>query len=125
MDKTSDRSLAARARRSHHVVQLLVLHLLLVHHQHTHGHVFVRYAGWRRHVANAQVVDERLDDGVVRGMVAVVENPGAVALAEAWVVHRGRNEVVAQTELAEGEAERVELAAVLWHTGVTFQAGNV
>lgn len=101
--KTSGPPLAARARLGYHVVQLLVLHVVLVLHQHAHGHVFVRDAGRQRHVADAQVVDERLDDGVVRGMVAVVQNFGAVALAEARVVHRGRNEVVAQAELSEGQ----------------------
>lgn len=125
MDKTSDPSLAARARLGHHVVQLLVLHFPFVHHQHAHGHVFVRHAGWWRDVADAQVVDECLDDGVVRGMVAVVKHSRAVALAEAWVVHGRRDEVVAQAKLVEGEAEGVQLAAVLRHAGFAFDPRDV
>lgn len=125
MDKTSDPSLAAGARLGHHIVQLLVLHFPFVHHQHAHGHVFVRHAGWCRDVADAKVIDERLDDGVVWGMVAIVKHPWAVALAEAWVVHRRCDEVVAQAKLIEREAEGVQLAAVLPYAGFAFDPWDV
>lgn len=123
--KSAPETLATRARLGHHVVQLLVLHLLLVHDQHAHGHVFVRHAGRRRDVPNAQVIDDRLDDGMVRRMVAIVEYPRAVALAEPRVVHRWGNEVVTPAELVEGEAKRVELAAVLGHAGFAFVVGDI
>lgn len=96
-----------------------------MHDQHAHGHVFIRYAGWRRHVPDAQVVDDRLDDGVVGGMVAVVQHPRTVSLAEPGVVHRRSDEVVTPAELVEREAEGVELAAVLGHAGFAFVVGDV
>lgn len=117
--------LATCARLGHHVLQLPVLHFLLVHDQHAHGHVLVRHARRRGNVPDAKVVDDRLDDGVVRGMVAVVEHPRAVALAEPRVVHRRSDEVVTPAELVEGEAERVQLAAVLGNAGFAFVVGDI
>lgn len=118
-------ALATRARLGHHVRQLPVLHLLLVYDQHAHGHVLVRYAWWRGDVPDAQVVDDRLDDGVVGGMVAVVEHPRAVAPAESWVVHRRSDEVVTPAELVEGQPEGVELAAVLGHASFAFVVRDI
>lgn len=117
--------LATGARLGHHVLQLPVLHLLLVHDQHAHGHVLVRHAGRRRNAPDAQVVDDRLDDGVVGGVVAVVEHPWAAALAEPRVVHRRSDEVVTPAELVEGEAKRVQLAAVLGRAGFALVVGDI
>lgn len=117
-------ALAAGAGLRHHVLQLAVLHLLLVHHQHAHGHVLVRHTGRRRDVPHAQVVDGGLDDGVVRGVVAVVEHPGTVPLAEARVVNGRGDEVVTPSQLVEGQAEGVQLAAVFWRAGFVFVVGD-
>ncbi|CAG5929543.1 unnamed protein product, partial [Menidia menidia] len=116
---------ATCAGLGHHVLQLPVLHLLLVHQQHAHGHVLVGHAGGRGHVPDAHLVDERLDDGVVGRVVAVVQHAGAVALAVAGVVDRRGQEVVAPAQLCEGQAEGVELAAVLGRGAFAFGAGRV
>lgn len=123
--KSAPETSATRARLGHHVIQLLVLHFPLVHNQHAHGHVFVRHTGRRRDVPYTQVVDDRLDDGMIWRVVAIVEQPRAVALAEPRVVHWRGNEVVTPAELVEGQAERVELTAVLGRAGFAFVVGEV
>lgn len=96
-----------------------------MHNQHTHGHVFVRHTGRRRDVPYAQVIDDRLDDGMIWRVVAIVEHPRAVALAEPRVVHWWGNEIVTPAELVEGQAKRVELAAVLGRAGFAFVVGDI
>lgn len=96
-----------------------------MHDQHAHGHVFVGHAGRRRDVPDAKVIDERLDYGMVGGMVAIVEHPRAVALAEARVVDGRGDEVVAPAKFVKRQAERVELASVFRCVGFVFVAGDI
>lgn len=62
---------------------------------------------------------------MVGGMVAVVQHPWAVPLAEPRVVDGRGDEVVTPAELIKGEAEGVELTAVLGHAGFAFVVGDV